>query len=148
MSKRIFKSHNVLILVYHLVCPAKYRRMVFSAEVDAALRDICIDLDQRYELRFLEIGMDNDHVHFLVPSVPSYSPTKIVRIIKSLTAREIFKRVPAVKQQLWGGEFWSDGFYIATVGQHVSEDVIRQYVKKQGSPKDYKTMHQKQLTFL
>ena len=148
MSERIFKSHNVSVLVYHIVCPAKYRRVVFNAAVDQVLRDICVELSERYEIQFLEIGLDKDHVHFLVQSVPSYSPTKIVRIIKSLTAREIFKRVPAVKQQLWGGEFWSDGYYMATVGQHVSEDVIRQYVKKQGSEKDYKPLYQEQLTFL
>lgn len=146
MSERIFKSHNVSVLVYHIVCPAKYRRVVFDATVDQVLRDVCVELSQRYELRFLEIGLDKDHVHFLVQSVPNYSPTKIVRVIKSLTAREVFKRVPAVKQHLWGGEFWSDGYYMATVGQHVSEDVIRQYVKKQGNPEDYKPLHQEQLT--
>ena len=148
MSKRIFKSHNVSVLVYHIVCPAKYRRVVFDEAVDEVLRAVCVELSDRYELRFVEIGLDKDHVHFLVQSVPGYSPTKIVRLIKSVTAREIFKRVPAVKRQLWGGDFWSDGYYMATVGQHVSEDVIRQYVKKQGSENDYKPLHQEQLTFL
>ena len=103
--------------------------MVFDEAVDEVLRSVCVELADRYELRFVEIGLDKDQVHFLVQSVPSYSPTKIVRTIKCVTAREIFKRVPAVKRQLWGGEFWSDGYYMATVGQHVSEDVIRQYVK-------------------
>jgi putative transposase len=103
--------------------------VVFDEAVDEVLRSVCVELADRYELRFVEIGLDKDQVHFLVQSVPSYSPTKIVRTIKSVTAREIFKRVPAVKRQLWGGEFWSDGYYMATVGQHVSEDVIRQYVK-------------------
>ena len=115
MSERIFKSHNVSVLVYHLVCPAKYRRVVFDGSVDEVLRTVCVELSDRYEIRFVEIGLDKDHVHFLVQSVPRYSPTKIVRIIKSVTAREIFKRVPAVKQQLWGGEFWSDGYYMTTI---------------------------------
>ena len=66
------------------MCPAKYRRIVFSAEVDQVLKTVCLEIAQRYELTFLEIGTDRDHVHFLVQSVPSYSPTKIVRIIKSL----------------------------------------------------------------
>lgn len=65
---------------------------------------------------FLEIGTDHDHIHFLVQSVPTYSPTKIVRTIKSLTVRELFKKAPGVKRALWGGEFWSNGYYISTVG--------------------------------
>src|SRR5215468_5780285 len=137
MSHIVRKSHNVSVLLYHIVCPAKYRRIVFSEEVDQVLKAICLDIAQRYEIEFLEIGTDRDHVHFLVQSVPSYSPTKIVRIIKSLTAREIFARVPSVKKKLWGGEFWTDGYYISTVGQHGNEDTIRQYVKKQGHEKDY-----------
>jgi REP element-mobilizing transposase RayT len=138
MSAHIFKSHKVSLLVYPLVCPAQYRRVVFNPEVDAVLQNICVELSDRYEIRFLEIGTDKDHVHFLVQSVPTYSPKKIVQVIKSLTAREVFKRLPAIKQQLWGGPFWSDGYYIATVGQHVREDVVRQYVKKQGTQADYK----------
>ena len=144
MSDYRHKRHNVSVLIYHIVCPAKYRRVVFSPEVDMVLKAVCLAIAKRYEIAFLEIGTDNDHVHFLVQSVPTYSPTKIVKIIKSLTAREIFTRVPAVKKQLWGGEFWSKGYFISTVGRHGNEDVIRRYVKNQGSaksPKPYKQLH-------
>ena len=110
MSQLVRKSHNVSILLYHIVCPAKYRRIVFSEEVDQVLKTVCLDIAQRYEIDFLEIGTDRNHVHFLIQSVPTYSPTKIVRTIKSITAREIFARVPSVKKKLWGGEFWSDGY--------------------------------------
>src|ERR1700730_17766411 len=130
MSQLIHKSHNVSVLIYHIVCPAKYRRIVFSEEVDQVLKAVCLDIAQRYELMFIEIGTDQDHVHFLVQSVPSYSPSKIVRIIKSITAREIFARVPSVKKKLWGGEFWSDGYSVSTVGQHATENTIRNYVRK------------------
>ena len=78
------------------------------------------------------IGTDNDHVHFLVQSVPMDSPTKIVRTIKSITAKEIFRQMPEVKKQLWGGEFWSDGYYISTVGTHSSEEAMKLYVRNQG----------------
>ena len=105
MSEYTHKSHNVSVLLYHLVCPAKYRRVVFDTEVDTVLKEVCLDIAQRYEIIFVEIGTDKAHVHFLLQSVPTYSPTKIVRIIKSLTAREIFQRVPTVKKRLWGGEF-------------------------------------------
>ena len=110
MSIYIHKSHNVSVLLYHIVCPAKYRKVVLSDEVDQVLKDICVDISKRYEIHFVEIGTDKDHVHFLVQSVPTYSPTKIVRTIKSITSREIFRRVPSVKKDLWGGEFWTDGY--------------------------------------
>jgi REP element-mobilizing transposase RayT len=118
MSDYRHKRHNVSVLIYHIVCPAKYRRVIFDAEVDTVLKDVCLDIAQRYEIAFLEIGTDKDHVHFLVQSVPSYSPTKIVKMIKSLTAREVFHRVPTVKKRLWGGEFWSKGYF--TLQRHFS----------------------------
>jgi putative transposase len=132
MSRLIHKSHNVSVLLYHAVFPAKYRRVVFDAAVDGAMRDVCLDIARRYEIEFLEIGTDGDHVHFLVQSVPAYSPTKIVRILKSLTAREVFKRCPQVKKKLWGGEFWSDGFFVSTVGPQSNENTIADYVRDQG----------------
>ena len=140
MSRFIHKSHNVSVLMYHIVCPAKYRRAIFSDEVDIVLKEICEEISKRYEIVFLEIGTDSDHVHFLVQSVPMYSPKKIVQIIKSITAREIFKKCPLVKKQLWGGELWSDGYFVTTVGKHGDEDVIRNYVKNQGDD-SYKELH-------
>lgn len=118
--------------MYHIVCPAKYRRMVFSEAVEAKLKEVCTEIQKRYEIEFLEIGSDGDHVHFLVQSVPMMSPQKIVQIIKSLTAREIFKTCPEVKKQLWGGAFWSDGYFISTVGAHGTEEMIKNYVQQQG----------------
>ena len=145
MSKAIRKSHNVSILIYHIVCAAKYRRVVFNAEVDKELKAVCLEIAKRYEIEFLEIGTDRDHVHFLVQSVPTYSPTKIITTIKSLTAREVFARVPTVKKQLWGGEFWTDGYYVGTVGQHATEEVIKEYVKQQGQEEEYEQLHVQQL---
>jgi len=136
MSELIYKKHNVSILLYHLVCPTKYRKAVVTAEVDEKLKEICEEISLRYEIEFLEIGCDNDHVHFFVQSVPTYSPTKIVRTIKSITAKEIFRQMPEVKKQLWGGEFWSDGYYISTVGAHSSEEAMKSYIKNQGGVKD------------
>jgi REP element-mobilizing transposase RayT len=141
MSEYLHKSHNVSVLIYHVVCPAKYRRVVFDTAVDAVLKEVCLEIAKRYEIVFLEIGTDHDHVHFLIQAVPTYSPTQLVRIIKSLTAREIFRRAPTVKKQLWGGEFWSKGYFISTVGRHGSEEVIRQYVRKQGLEKAYTKLH-------
>ena len=132
MSEYLHKSHNVTALIYHLVFPAKYRRAVFDSNVDEVLKDVCMEIERRYQVKFLEIGTDKDHVHFLVQSVPTYSVTRIVTLLKSLTAREIFKRCPQVKKKLWGGEFWTDGYFSSTVGKHGDEHMIGKYVKNQG----------------
>jgi putative transposase len=145
MSIYIHKAHNISVLLYHIVCPAKYRRVVFDQQVDKELKDICLEISNRYEIHFLEIGTDGDHVHFLVQSVPTYSPTKIVRTIKSITAREIFKRVPSVKEALWGGAFWTEGYYISTVGKKGNETTIQSYVKNQGQKNNYVRLHKDQL---
>ena len=139
MSEYIHKSHNVTVLLYHLVFPAKYRRAVIDEHVDVELKGVCLEIEARYQIKFLEIGTDNDHVHFLVQSVPTYSVTKLVTMIKSLTAREIFRRCPQVKKQLWGGEFWTDGYFGSTVGKHGDESMIGDYVKNQG--KEYQSLH-------
>ena len=141
MSRFIHKSHNVSVLLYHVVCVAKYRRVVFDESVEAVLLEVCLSIGLRYDIEFLEIGIDGDHVHFLLQSVPTYSPTKIVRTLKSITAREVLRRCPQVKKKLWGGEFWSDGYFIASVGQHDTEEAVRHYVKQQGQAQQYQQLH-------
>lgn len=134
------------VLLYHYVCPAKYRRVVFSDGVDQTLKAVCIEISKRYEIEFIEIGTDKDHVHFLIQSVPTNSPTKIIQTVKSITAREVFTMHPEVKRQLWGGEFWSKGFYVNTVGRHGDENTIQEYVKNQGRENEYKQLHKQQLS--
>jgi putative transposase len=140
VSEYVHKSHNVSVLIYHVVFPAKYRRAVFDEDVDTVTKGICVEIEDRYQMKFLEIGTDKDHVHFLVQSAPTYPVTKIVSTIKSLTAREIFRRCPQVKNKLWGGEFWTDGYFVSTVGKHGSENTIARYVKEQGNT--YHKLHE------
>lgn len=142
------KSHNVSVLIYHYVCPVKYRRVVIDKRVDEILKEVCIEIAKRYEIEFIEIGTDKDHVHFLIQSVPMYSPKKVIQTVKSLTAREIFTQAPEVKKKLWGGEFWSDGYYVNTVGRHGSEETIRKYVQEQGKEEEYQQLHVQQLRFI
>jgi len=125
--------------MYHLVFPAKYRRAVIDDYVDSELKEVCLEIENCFQVKFLEIGTDKDHVHFLVQSVSTYSVTKLVTLIKSLTAREIFRRCPHVKKMLWGGEFWSDGYFASTVGKHGDEAMISNYVKGQGGT--YQKLH-------
>ncbi len=140
-STYIHKSHNVSVILYHYVCPAKYRKVVFSPDVDNTIKETCLEISKRYQVHFLEIGTDDNHVHFLVQSVPLYSPTKIITLIKSITARQVFRHHPEVKEQLWGGEFWSDGYFVNTVSKFGDENTISKYVREQGIEKTYKVLH-------
>lgn len=140
-SQYIHKSHNVSVLLYHFVCPAKYRRVVFSPEVDQVMKEVCLEIGRRYEIHFLEIGTDKNHVHFLVQSVPKWSLTQIITMIKSITAKEVFRRRPEVKKILWGGEFWSDGYFVNSVSKFGDETSISKYVRDQGKEKEYVQLH-------
>ena len=144
MSEHIFKRHNKTLLLYHLVCPAKFRRKVFSNFVEVTLKETCLEISERYEIHFVEIGSDEDHVHFLIQSVSMMLPQRFVQTIKSITAKEIFRLHPEVKQKLWGGKFWTSGYYLNTVGQYANEEVIKNNVRNQG--KTYSQIYRGQLT--
>ncbi len=140
-SEYIHRSYNVSVLLYHFVCPAKYRRVVISDSVDKTIKETCLEISKRYEIHFLEIGTDKDHVHFLVQSIPRMSTTNIVTILKRIKAKEVFKKHPEVKTKLWGGEFWTDGYFVNTVSKFGNESTISRYVKEQGLEKEYKVLH-------
>ena len=144
MSDHVVKRHNKTLLLYHIVCPLKYRRSILTDEVGQSLKEICLQLSERYEIHFVEIGYESDHVHFLIQSVPVQSVSEIVRTIKSITAKQLFQRHPEIEAKLWGGNFWTSGYYANTVGQYANEEVIRKYVESQG--KEYKRVHVQQLT--
>jgi len=145
MSQLIKKSHNVSQLLYHLVCPAKYRKSVFKdiEGIDQEIKKICLEIEKRYDIHFVEIGTDINHIHFLIQSIPMISPSKLVQTVKSITAKEIFIRKPEIKKLLWGGEFWTKGYFINTVGASANEEAIRNYVKDQGLK--YQQIHKNQL---
>ena len=147
MSEHITRSHNVSLLLYHLVCPAKYRREIFRdfKDIDQEIKNICLEIQEKFDIWFVEIGADDNHVHFLIQSVPMISPTNIAKIVKSITAREIFIRKPIIKRYLWGGEFWTKGYYINTVGRAANEQTIQEYVRNQGLT-NYQQLHSQQPT--
>ena len=144
MSQYIHKAHNVSVLLYHYVCPAKYRRVIFDDTVDKIIIQTCKEISKRYEINVVEIGTDGEHIHFLIQSVPSLAPTTIVRIIKSITAREIYRLYPQIKKKLWGGNVWSAGYFVSTVEKNANEEQIKNYVRSQG--KEYTKIHRGQLT--
>ena len=132
-SEYLHSSHNVSNLVYHFVTPTKYRRLAISEMVEMSLRQICEGIELRWDwIRFLEVGADGDHVHYLIQSTPDHSPSEIIKMVKSVTARRIFAEYPEVKRMLWGGPFWSEGYFVGSVGKNTSEDMIKGMCEESG----------------
>jgi putative transposase len=127
--------HCVWQIHYHIVFPLKYRRALLDEEVTEIIQQTAEGIAERYAIEMEAIGCDKDHIHLLCGAHPKVAPSKIVQIFKSITAREIFNRKPSIKKELWGGEFWTDGYYVATVGERGNWDTVEQYVQKQGKPK-------------
>lgn len=148
MSKYVHKSHNVSVLLYHLVLPTKYRRIVIGEEVDRMIKEISLEIEKRYEMQFVEIGTDKDHVHFLVQTVPVMAVSRLVTIIKSTTAKEVIKRRPKLKREMWGSSLWTSGYYASTVGRQGNEETISRYVKEQGREDEYVQLYKDQLRLL
>jgi len=129
-------SHCVWQIHYHVVFPVKYRKALLDKEVERIIVETVQGISERYEIEFERVGCDKNHIHLLCSAHPKIAPGKIVRIFKSITAREIFRRKPEVKRELWGGEFWSDGYYVATVGEGGNWNAVERYVSEQGQPKE------------
>ena len=121
---------------YHIVFPVKYRKALLDREVVAILKETVIGIQERYEIEIEAMGMDKDHIHVLCGGDPELSPGQIGRVFKRITAREIFRRKPSTKKELWGGEVWTDGYYVATVGARASWETVEKYIRRQGKPKE------------
>lgn len=125
-------NHCVYDTHYHVVFPVKYRKALLESRVALAIHEIAKGLEERYELSFEKIGTDGDHIHILCSFHPKYGGADFVRIFKSVTAKELFKRFPELRKDLWGGEFWSDGYYIATISERGNWKTVERYVANQG----------------
>ena len=129
--------HCAYVTHYHLVFPVKFRKALLKPEIENELIRIGHEIEARYDLEIEKMGADNDHVHLLCSFHPKYSIGEMVRKYKSITARELFKTHPEIKKDLWGGEFWSDGYYAATVGEKGNWQAVEKYIKNQGKkPED------------
>ena len=121
---------------YHIVFPVKYRKALLSDSVATEIKEISKRLAERYELYIEQIGCDQDHIHLLTSFHPKYSIGQVVRLFKSITAKQVFLKFPELKKDLWGGEFWTDGYYAATVGERGNWSVVERYIKNQGGKVD------------
>lgn len=136
-------KHKVYKIRYHIVVVVKYRKKVlYPDDRISFLKHILSEITERYDTKFETIGTDGDHMHLFVNAPPKYSPSRIIQITKSITGRKIVEKFPEIKENLWGGEFWSDGGYIGTVGDEVTATVIRNYILRQGSHEEKKGFKQ------
>ena len=117
---------------YHIVFPVKYRKALLDERVTQKIKQVSVEIGERYEIEMEQIGCDLDHIHLLCSFHPKYGGGQIVQRFKSITAKQLFKSIPQLRQELWGGEFWSDGYYLATVGTRGDWSVVEKYVKNQG----------------
>jgi putative transposase len=115
-----------------MVFVVKYRKSLINKKVFEFFKEILKGIEERYYLNFHAIGHENNHIHLLIEARPRYSPSEIMQICKSITAKQIFKKFPEIKQELWGGHFWTEGGHIDTVGDGYGEEKMKEYIKNQG----------------
>lgn len=132
--------HNVSECYYPIQITVKYRKSLLDKRVQRVMLESMRGFQERYEIEIQRVGFDLNHVHILCRFLPKYSGGQVIRLIKSISSREIFREVPEVKKSLWGGEFWTDGYYIATVSGRGDKKVIEEYIRNQGREKDVKQL--------
>jgi putative transposase len=129
-----------------MVAAVKYRKVLLNSTVENCIKETLKEISERYEIVIDEVGFDKNHIHIFCGAPPRMAPLRVISIIKSITARQIFKKFPKLKrEELWGGEFWSDGKYIGTVGEATSKKTIRNYIRNQSLDKEEIENRMKQL---
>ena len=114
---------------YHLVWAPKYRKWILRGEIRDRAKELFREIAEYHGFEIEEMEVAGDHVHIFISFPPRYSISKVVGILKAVSAREIRKEFPRVKEQLWGGEFWEDGYFARTVGDKVTAEVIKKYIR-------------------
>ena len=129
-------KHAVYDLKYHLVWIPKYRKDILDKEVSDYLKAIFNKIAEEYDFRIDTMEVMEDHVHVFVEVPPRYSPARVVQVMKSISAREVFSKFPKLREQLWAGEMWNDGYFVRSVGDKVTADIIRKYIEYQAHEDD------------
>ena len=124
-------KHAVYDLKYHLVWVPKYRAHVLGGEVAEYMKEVFEQIAEEYEFHIDTMEVMEDHVHVFVEAPPGYAPAKVVQILKSISAREVFKKLPKMRKAMWSGMIWGDGYFVRSVGDNVTADVIRKYIEYQ-----------------
>lgn len=132
---------------YHMVWGVKYHKHLLNKSIKKFLLETIKQICQAYDYDFYCLGLAPNHVHFFVGAPPKIAPAVVAQVVKSITAKAVFKQFPQVKKQLWGGEFWKDGYYVGSVGEFQTEAIIKQYLEKQDGEEEKTTMKQLKLFF-
>ena len=124
-------AHAKYDLKYHFVWCPKYRRLALKGNIGRYIAKVIYEVAERYDFSVEELAVMPDHVHLFVSAPPDISPSKVAQTVKSITAREVFKRFPGVKKHLWGGALWERGYFVMSSGQGTTDEMIRRYIKEQ-----------------
>ena len=130
MSVRRTK-HAVYDLKYHLVWIPKSRKSILGKEISGYMKEVFKRIADEYGFRIDTMEVVEDHVHVFLEAPPRYSPAEVVQVMKSISGREVFKKFPKLRKQLWAGELWNDGYFVRSVGDKVTADIIRRYIEYQ-----------------
>ena len=122
-------SHAVYDTKYHLVWSPKYRKWILRDDIRDWVKELFEEISKNHDFEIDTLEIAKDHVHIFLSFPPRDSISKVVGILKSISGSVIFQEHPEVKKELWGGEFWEDGYFARTVGDKVTEEVIRKYIK-------------------
>jgi putative transposase len=124
-------KHAVYDIQYHFVWIPKYRKHILTKQLGKRVEELFRAIAEQYDFEIDAMGIEVDHVHIFHSAPPKYSSAKIVEVLKSISSKEVFKEFPELEKELWAGEFWSDGYFVRTVGDKVTSELVRQYIKYQ-----------------
>ena len=124
-------KHAVYELKYHLVWVPKYRARILGVEEKQYLKKVFKEIAEEYEFNIDTMEVMEDHVHVFIEAPPSYAPARVVQIMKSISAKELYKRYPELRKKMWSGAIWEEGYFVRSVGDVVTSEVIRKYINYQ-----------------
>ena len=129
MPKRT--HHTVYDLKYHLVLIPKYRKSLLFGSIEKRLKELFYEIAEEHDFEILEMELMPDHVHLFVSAAPRWAPGRVVGTFKAITSKIIFEEFPQVKNKLWGGHLWSAGYYVGSVGDKITAETIKRYIRYQ-----------------
>lgn len=124
-------KHAVYELKYHLVWVPKYRAQVLGVKERQYLKKLFEEIAEEYEFHIDTMEVMEDHIHVFIEAPPSYAPARVVQIMKSISAKQLYKKYPEIRKKMWSGAIWGEGYFVRSVGDVVTSDVIRRYIKYQ-----------------
>jgi len=129
-------AHTRFSIKYHFVWCPKYRKMALKGNVGKYVAKIIYGIAERHDFEVLELAVMSDHVHMFVSTMPHLSPSKLMKLVKGITAKRVFERFPGIKKMLWKGNLWARGYFVMTSGEDTTDEMVRRYIKEQRSAEE------------